>query len=84
MLPNVEATPWPEGLPFPPSAVAYDMIYAPRETTFLRTAKAAGARTLNGLNMLVHQGVQCFRLWTGQQPPLDVMFAAVTDQGVTH
>ncbi len=41
----------------------YDLIYNPAETTFLRTAKAAGAKTANGLSMLLWQGAYAFRIW---------------------
>jgi shikimate dehydrogenase len=57
-------------------ALAYDLVYAPTVTPFLREAEKAGARAVGGLSMLVYQGVEAFRLWTGQDPPADVMFAA--------
>ena len=45
-------------------------------TPFLRAAAAAGATTVGGLMMLIHQGAEAFRLWTGLEPPVDVMFEA--------
>src|SRR5437879_9378157 len=57
--------------------VVYDLIYNPIETQFLRTAREAGARTLNGVGMLVNQGAAAFRIWSGVQPPVDVMERAV-------
>ncbi|MBM4445589.1 MAG: shikimate dehydrogenase, partial [Chloroflexi bacterium] len=48
----------------------------PLETKLLRQARRAGAQTINGVGMLVHQGVLAFRLWTGQSPPVEVMRAA--------
>ena len=56
--------------------VAFDLVYVPEATPFLRAAAEAGARPVGGLAMLVHQGAEAFRLWTGVQPPLDVMFEA--------
>ncbi len=56
--------------------VAFDLVYVPEETPFLRAAAEAGARPVGGLAMLVHQGAEAFRLWTGAPPPLDVMFEA--------
>jgi shikimate dehydrogenase len=57
-------------------ALAYDLVYAPPVTPFLREAERAGAKAVGGLSMLVYQGVEAFTLWTGQDPPVDVMFAA--------
>jgi shikimate dehydrogenase len=42
----------------------------------MRAATTAGARAIDGLAMLVHQGAESFQLWTGGAAPLDVMFAA--------
>lgn len=76
MWPRVDASPWPDGVPFPRQALAYDLIYNPRETRWMATARAAGARAANGLRMLVHQGAASFTVWTGIEPPTDVMLAA--------
>ena len=58
----------------PPEMLVLDLIYTPRETRLLRDAKAAGAAaTMNGELMLLHQGAAAFKLWTGQEPPLDLM-----------
>lgn len=56
--------------------VAFDLVYTPEETPFLREAAAAGAVAVGGLDMLIHQGAESFRLWTGVEPPLEVMFQA--------
>jgi shikimate dehydrogenase len=50
-------------------AVAYDLVYNPHETVFLRDAAAAGARTVPGLEMFFGQAVAQFRLWTGLTLP---------------
>ena len=59
-----------------PGQVAFDLVYVPEQTPFLAAAARGGARTLGGLTMLIHQGAESFRLWTGHEPPLDVMFQA--------
>ena len=71
-------------LPFDPAALdlrraraAYDMIYRPPETPFLRAAREAGCRTANGLGMLLHQGAAALELWTGRPAPRDVMRTAL-------
>jgi shikimate dehydrogenase len=61
---------------FPAGAVAVDLVYRPLETCFLRQAAQAGAQTIGGLGMLVHQGAEAFRLWTGCDAPVDLMFKA--------
>lgn len=77
MWPNIEDSPWITGVPFPRQVVVYDMIYRPQKTTLMHQAEAAGGHAIGGLGMLVRQGAAAFRLWTGVEPPLDVMFAAL-------
>jgi shikimate dehydrogenase len=60
----------------PARALVVDVIYRPAETALLADAAARGARTQNGLPMLVYQAAAAFERWLGQPPPLDVMFAA--------
>lgn len=76
MWPHVEASPWPARLPFPRRAFCYDLVYTPRETHFMHQARSVGAQAASGLGMLVHQGAEAFALWTGVQPPVEVMRAA--------
>ena len=57
----------------------YDMIYRPAETALLKSAKAAGCKTANGLGMLLHQGAKAFEIWTGQTAPRDVMRRALEE-----
>jgi shikimate dehydrogenase len=73
--PDEGASAVPEQL-FRPGQVAFDLVYVPERTPFLAAAERAGAQPLGGLAMLVHQGAESFRLWTGYEPPLDVMFEA--------
>ena len=61
-------------------AVVADIIYNPLETEFLRQAKRAGARTLNGLGMFVHQGAESFEKWTGIRPNTKSMIQRLTDE----
>jgi len=60
--------------------LAYDLVYNPAETRFLREARAAGCETLGGLPMLVAQAAEQFKLWTGIEAPRDVMRAAAERQ----
>jgi shikimate dehydrogenase len=55
----------------------YDMIYRPAETALLKSAKAAGCRTANGLGMLLYQGAKALEIWTGQPAPVEIMRQAL-------
>jgi shikimate dehydrogenase len=55
----------------------YDMIYRPAQTLLLRSAKAAGCRTANGIGMLLYQGAKALEIWTGQPAPIDTMRRAL-------
>jgi 3-dehydroquinate dehydratase/shikimate dehydrogenase len=56
--------------------LAYDLVYNPAETLFMREARAAGCEILGGLPMLVTQAAAQFRLWTRVEPPKDIMLHA--------
>jgi shikimate dehydrogenase len=58
--------------------VVTDLVYAPRPTPWLAASAAAGATTVDGLGMLVHQAALQLELWTGQEAPVDVMWQAAT------
>ncbi|MHA1771571.1 MAG: shikimate dehydrogenase [Candidatus Thorarchaeota archaeon] len=54
-----------------------DLVYNPRQTKLLEIAKEAGCKTIDGISMLVHQGAESLRIWTGESPPVAVMRNAV-------
>lgn len=66
--PRVNNTPLPDEKLFHPNLLVYDLIYHPAKTLFLRQAERAGAKIINGLPMLVYQGIESFYLWTGFKP----------------
>lgn len=76
MIPNVTDTPWIKGVPFPRNVVVYDMVYRPAHTRLMQQAEDAGGRAITGLGMLVRQGAAAFKIWTGREAPVDVMFDA--------
>jgi shikimate dehydrogenase len=76
MSPKIDASIWPDAIPFPARLAVFDLVYNPQETQLLRQACAAGALAIDGLDMLVRQGAIAFELWTGQEAPFDVMRAA--------
>jgi shikimate dehydrogenase len=57
--------------------LVYDLIYNPAETKLLKMAKEKGCEVSNGLGMLLYQGARSFKLWTGQDAPLEVMRQAL-------
>jgi len=59
--------------------VIFDIVYSPLNTRLLLEAKKAGAVTIDGIRMLVLQGAESFRIWTGIEPPVGVMEQAVRD-----
>ncbi|MER3401520.1 MAG: shikimate dehydrogenase [Thermoflexus sp.] len=78
MAPEVEASPWPPERPFPWGLQhVIDLIYEPPRTRLMALAEAAGIAAHNGLGMLLHQGARAFFLWTGREPPLEVMRRAL-------
>ena len=57
--------------------VVNDVVYNPLETGLLKEASKAGAQTIFGTKMLIYQGVEAFRIWTGIEPPVDVFERAL-------
>ncbi|MDR7665602.1 shikimate dehydrogenase [Methanosarcina sp. Z-7115] len=62
-----------------PDLAVFDIVYNPLETRLLREAKAAGAKTVSGVLMLVYQGAEAFKLWTGIEPPVELMKKTVLE-----
>ena len=60
-----------------PGQTVVDLAYGPGETALVQAARAAGCSVVDGREALVRQGAASFRLWTGLEPPLEVMRAAV-------
>jgi shikimate dehydrogenase len=55
----------------------FDLVYMYPETPFMKEAGRAGAATANGLGMLLHQGAKAYRIWTGEEPDVNAMRAAL-------
>ena len=58
---------------------AYDLVYNPLETKFLKDARTQGCQTISGIEMLVAQGARQFELWTQKKAPADLMRAAALE-----
>ena len=63
----------------PAEAAVVDMVYKPLKTSVLARAEERGLSIVDGLGMLLHQGAIAFEMWTGFEPPLDVMRSALND-----
>jgi shikimate dehydrogenase len=57
--------------------IILDLVYNPPRTRLLEEAEKAGAVPISGLDVLVYQGAEAFRLWTNMDPPIEVMRRAV-------
>jgi shikimate dehydrogenase len=75
MYPDVNQSPVEEQMmdQLKVEAIVYDLIYRPRPTEFLRFAEMRGAMTIDGLEMLLQQGVSALELWLKQPVPVDIM-----------
>ena len=67
MAPQTDTAPVIPGEYLHEDMLVVDLVYNPRETCLLKAAKEAGAKTLDGLGMLIYQGIEAFRLWTGHE-----------------
>ncbi|MDQ6884973.1 MAG: shikimate dehydrogenase [Candidatus Dormibacteraeota bacterium] len=71
-----------ESHPFPiewvtPTQFLFDLVYDPPVTPLVRGARARGARAINGLTMLLYQGLAAFEIWTGTSAPEPAMRAGL-------
>jgi shikimate dehydrogenase len=73
MWPEVDSLPWCASGSYPSSVPLFDLVYNPQETALMRLARRAGARAENGVGMLVHQGAESLRLWSGRDPSVAIM-----------
>ena len=57
-----------------------DLVYGAAETALAAAARERGARVVDGLEVLVHQGAASLRIWTGREPPIETMRRAARDE----
>jgi 3-dehydroquinate dehydratase/shikimate dehydrogenase len=78
MFPEIENSPVPKE-DLKPGMVVFDVVYNPIKTRLLLDAEERGCYTVNGLTMFVNQAAEQFRLWTGIEPPIELMRNVVLD-----
>jgi shikimate dehydrogenase len=57
--------------------IVFDLVYNPPKTQLLKIAESQGAKTINGINMLVTQAAKSFELWTGQAMPVEKIIQGI-------
>ncbi len=77
-------SPMPDSFQFNNRHIVIDLIYNPVETIFLKIAAQNGARTRNGISMLLHQAALSFTLWTGITFPMDAVTPVVMEKIKRH
>jgi shikimate dehydrogenase len=73
------------GIPVPPAILSrfawvMDLVYNPLRTRLLREAEEAGCGVITGLPMLIHQGAEQVRVWTGKEPPVGLMHRVAEEE----
>jgi shikimate dehydrogenase len=84
MAPNIDQSPWPENLPFPPHAAIYDLVYNPQETKLVQDAYRQGLQATTGLGMLIEQAALSFEIWTDQSPSRENMRTSIEQSPITN
>jgi shikimate dehydrogenase len=79
LYPNVQDYPNLDYDTIHPAMTVCDVIPNPPHTPFLKEARQRGAKTLDGLGMLVNQGAIGFKIWTGHDAPVEVMHQALRE-----
>lgn len=66
------------------NSIVYDLVYSPLQTSFLTMAYTAGLRVVNGLGMLVRQAVPAFKVWFGEEPPINDELYSILKPKLKH
>lgn len=77
MFPDVDDSITPLPGSFVKDQLVFDLVYNPIKTKLLQIAEAEGAKTIDGLKMLVHQAAKSFNLWTGEELPTEELLKSL-------
>lgn len=79
MHPNIDDEPIALAGDMHDDLVVFDAVYNPNETVLIKEAIKSGAKPVYGIKMLLYQGAESFRIWTGRDAPIDAMERALKD-----
>ena len=77
MYPNINQKPLVTSDMMHEGLIVNDVIYNPLKTELLKEAHKTGAKTISGIKMLIYQGIESFKIWTGREPPVKVFENAI-------
>ena len=77
MYPNINHKPLVTADMMHKDLIVNDIVYNPLKTGLIMEAEKAGAKTISGIKMLMYQGIESFRIWTGIEPPVEVFQSAL-------
>ncbi len=80
MYPNIDQKPVVTAEMMHPDMVVNDIVYNPLKTGLLKEADKAGAKSISGIKMLIYQGVEAFKIWTGIEPPVEIFQGALMNE----
>jgi shikimate dehydrogenase len=72
MYPNINHKPLVTADMMHKELIVNDIVYNPLKTGLIMEAEKAGAKTISGIKMLMYQGIESFRIWTGIEPPIEI------------
>ena len=83
MYPNITHKPLVTADMMHKELIVNDIVYNPLKTGLIMEAEKAGAKTISGIKMLMYQGIESFRIWTGIEPPIEIFQnALLTEMGL--
>ncbi len=80
MYPNVDQEPLVKADVMHENLIVKDCVYNPLQTGLIKEAEKCNAKVVSGLKMLIYQGIEAFRIWTGVTPPVEIFENALEDQ----
>jgi len=84
MTPNTDQSPLPKNTSLSKHTKIYDLVYNPHETKLVKDARAQGLRATTGVGMLIEQAALSFEIWTGHNPPREIMRASIQQSLVSN